>query len=101
MVSQGKGHVQQASQCCAPKGIIPLLEQTVPQVGNNQQGFSGKYLLRFRLTDVVALLAFPGVAFVPLKPDYVAKVNCWSHLSLRLQLKPWHFNPCDGDALDG
>ncbi len=38
-----------------------------------------KDLFGFSLIDAVALLAFPGVTFVPLKADYVAKVNYWSH----------------------
>ena len=81
MVPQGKSYVQQAPRGCVPKSIIPLLGLTVFHVRNNQQGFAGKYLLRFRLTDVVALFAFSSVAFVPIKPGYPVEVCYGLHIA--------------------
>ena len=59
----------------------------------DQKVFVCKDLFGFSLIDAVALLTFPRVAFVPLKADYVAKVNYLSHLPVRLQGKASAFNP--------
>ena len=60
----------------------------------DQKTFIRKNLFSLSLVDAVALPAFPSVAFVPLKANYVTKVNYWFHLAVRLQGKAPLFNPC-------
>ena len=57
-----------------------------------QKAFVCKDLFSFGLTYAMPLLALSGVAVIPLESDYVAKVNCWTHLQIRLQAMAQGFN---------
>ena len=58
-----------------------------------EEAFIRKDLLSIRLTDAMALLAFPGVALVPLKAGNLAEVRCGLHLPVKLQGTDSGFNP--------
>ena len=75
------------------KSIITLFRLTMTGVPVEQKAFVCKDLFGFGLTNAMPLLALSGVAIVPLKANYVAKVNYRSHLPVRLPGKAWVFNP--------
>ena len=92
MIPHSKGNVEQTAIHAAAKCIITLFRLTMTGVPVEQKAFVCKDLFGFGLTYAMPLLALSSVAVIPLKSDYVAKVNCWTHLQVRLQAVAQAFN---------
>ncbi len=93
MIPHCKGNVEQTTIHAASKSIITLFRLTMTDVPVEQKAFICKNLFGFGLTNAMPLFTLSGVAIIPLKTNYVAKVNYRSHLPVRLPGKAWVFNP--------